>query len=122
MSAWSSTTGAATGGSTASAAAMLLPCTFQGSGGFAERPERGPRAGSETLRPAGRTWGMISRSTLIGALVVVELGIVGMAVRAIAGDSAPTGPPAPGQPHHHFGGGVTAPARLDRTFTLGATP
>jgi hypothetical protein len=66
---------------------------------------------------------MISRSTLIGALVVVELGIVGMAVRAIAGDSAPTGPPAPGQPHHHhFGGGVTPPARLDRTFTLGATP
>ncbi|GAC1573156.1 MAG: hypothetical protein NVS3B7_04270 [Candidatus Elarobacter sp.] len=34
---------------------------------------------------------MISRSTLIGALVVVELGIVGMAAKAIAGDAAGMG-------------------------------
>jgi DUF4097 and DUF4098 domain-containing protein YvlB len=69
---------------------------------------------------------MISRSTLIGALVVVELGIAGMAVRAVAGDSAaPTGPPAPAQPghhHNHFGASVTVPPKLDRSFALGATP
>src|ERR1700736_4652395 len=137
MSAWSSTTGAATGGSTASAAAMLLPCTFQGSGGFAERPERGPRAGSETLRPADRTWGMISRSTLIGALVVVELGIVGFATEAIAGgsvyrpptlfDRAPFGLPEPGAPVAPGAPGLIGArsegsGRLHRSFAAGPVP
>ncbi|HEX3464691.1 MAG TPA: DUF4097 family beta strand repeat-containing protein [Candidatus Elarobacter sp.] len=62
---------------------------------------------------------MISRSTLIGALVVVELAIVGAAARAVAGDPGPASP-AP------FGFGPGAPResshRLDRTFATGLAP
>ena len=69
---------------------------------------------------------MISRSTLIGALVVVELGIVGMAVRAIAGDSVRTGPAsAPiAKGHHHFGfsPAVAMAGQLDKTLALGNAP
>jgi hypothetical protein len=60
---------------------------------------------------------MISRSTLICALVVVELAIVGMCAKAIAG--GPAG--AFGAPV--FGGRlVTSAAMLDRTFAVGVTP
>jgi hypothetical protein len=67
---------------------------------------------------------MISRSTLIGALVVVELAIVGMAAKAIAGDRAGL------EPSFGFtrGNGSFAasvgdsPARLDTTLAAGATP
>ncbi|HTD32056.1 MAG TPA: hypothetical protein VK665_00245, partial [Candidatus Elarobacter sp.] len=62
---------------------------------------------------------MISRSTLIGALVVVELAIVGAAARAIAGDGPPSPPQvgfAPLAPHAPGG------PRLDRTFATGLAP
>jgi hypothetical protein len=62
---------------------------------------------------------MISRSTLIGALVVVELAIVGAAARAVAGDGPPSPPRigfAPLAPH------APAAPRLDRTFATGLAP
>jgi hypothetical protein len=62
---------------------------------------------------------MISRMTLVGALVVVELGIVGMAAEAISGDSART--------HWSFGphwGHPPPPrvSRIDKTFETGTAP
>lgn len=62
---------------------------------------------------------MISRSTLIGALVVVELAIVGSAVRAIAGDGQPT---AAG--FHGFGwhGKTVDQTVVDRTIPSGSDP
>jgi Putative adhesin len=67
---------------------------------------------------------MISRSTLIGALVVVELGIVGMAVKAIAGDTATTAGSSRSGPGHFWGfsSSIVVPERLDRTFPAGLTP
>jgi hypothetical protein len=63
---------------------------------------------------------MISRSTLIGALVVVELGIVGMAAKAIAGDAV--GPPSAGGRHFSFCPSIAAHAQLDKTLAVGNTP
>lgn len=96
---------------------MVPPCTRERSPGFARSPaerENGP----ETPRAAGRTWSMISRSTLIGALVVVELVIVGAAARAIAGDA---GPPSQAG-FAPFTAGPPAAPRLDRTFATGLAP
>jgi hypothetical protein len=64
---------------------------------------------------------MISRSTLIGALVVVELGIVGMAARSIAGDHTSIGP---SKGHRHFGfmPSVAMPEQLDKTLAAGFAP
>ncbi len=62
---------------------------------------------------------MISRSTLVGALVVAELAIVGFAARAIAGDA---GPPAPHAPFAPFAPGAPAGPRLDRTYATGLAP
>lgn len=68
---------------------------------------------------------MISRSTFIGALVIVELAIVGLATEAIAGggNAGPAGLLAPPQ----FGfGGVSNEAgsagRLHRSFIAGPAP
>jgi Toastrack DUF4097 len=65
---------------------------------------------------------MISRSTLIGALVVVELTIVGLAARAVAGDPT-TCPFGFGRGHVGFAAkdGAVATA-LDKTFAAGASP
>jgi hypothetical protein len=65
---------------------------------------------------------MISRSTLIGALVVVELGIVGMAARAIAGDHTRIGPPFARGHHFGFTPSVAMPEQLDKTLALGPAP
>jgi hypothetical protein len=62
---------------------------------------------------------MISRSTLIGALVVVELAIVGMAAKAVAG-GPPDGAFTFGLPL--FNGHLVESARLNRTFALGSAP
>jgi hypothetical protein len=65
---------------------------------------------------------MISRSTLIGALVVAELTIVGLAARAIAGDPA-TCPFGFGHGHAGFTGkNVAAVTALDKSFEAGASP
>lgn len=63
---------------------------------------------------------MISRSTLIGALVVVELAIVGVAVRAIAGPGAH----ASGWGPHGIVAVASVPGaqRLDATIPTDATP
>ncbi|MEO7039322.1 MAG: DUF4097 family beta strand repeat-containing protein [Candidatus Elarobacter sp.] len=65
---------------------------------------------------------MISRSTLIGALVVVELAIVGSAVKAIAGDGGST-PNALGL-NGDFGAfhGRASMTPLDRTVSSGTAP
>ena len=74
---------------------------------------------------------MISRSTLVGALVVVELVIVAAAGQAIGGGGRTT--PLPPGTHTHFGivfhnnyhrhgGAAAAPdvtTNLDKTFTAG---
>ena len=70
---------------------------------------------------------MISRSTLVGALVVVELAIVGMAAKAVAGDAgtSSTGPFCfTGGRHYGFFGADTTKGTkaLDRTFPSGASP
>jgi hypothetical protein len=67
---------------------------------------------------------MISRSTLIGALVVVELGIVGMAAKAIAGDNPQFGPSRAFGHSGHFGfmRSTEVPDRLEKTLAAGATP
>ena len=62
---------------------------------------------------------MISRSTLIGALVVVELAILGFAAKAVSGSSPNT--------HWNFAPSWThqsAPttSRLDKTFETGSAP
>jgi hypothetical protein len=63
---------------------------------------------------------MISRSTLIGALVVVELAIIGMCAKAVAG-GPPSGALGFGVPG--FGGHLIESATtLNRTFALGTTP
>jgi hypothetical protein len=66
---------------------------------------------------------MISRSTLVGALVVVELVIVGAGARAIAGGSS--GPMVAEAPFS-FGTGsherVFSRAPVDRTFATGIAP
>ena len=68
---------------------------------------------------------MISRSTLIGALVVVELAILGAAAKAIG----PRSPTSFSWGHHHPRIGMTfsndaAPqtSTLDKTFITGASP
>ena len=58
---------------------------------------------------------MISRSTLIGALVVVELAIVGLGAKAIAGGNVSLGS------HARTAHGPTTVA-LDRTFATGPAP
>ena len=68
---------------------------------------------------------MISRSTLIGALVVVELGIAGLATEAIAGGSVsgPTGLFAPPQRFAGaFGPGAPGSDGLHRSFVAGLAP
>jgi len=64
---------------------------------------------------------MISRSTLVGALVVVELAIVGLATEAIAGGSVPA-PPRFGFGGISSGAGSGASDGLHRAFTAGPTP
>jgi len=64
---------------------------------------------------------MISRSTLIGALVVVELGIAGLATRAVAGshmgvDARFDGPPV------GFAASASRGAHVDKTLLTGAAP
>ena len=64
---------------------------------------------------------MISRSTLIGALVVVELAIVGAAASALTGGSV--FPVMPGLAHLHAkNAGAVGANALDRTFTTGFAP
>jgi hypothetical protein len=67
---------------------------------------------------------MISRSTLIGALVVVELAIAGVAVRAIAGGGAGPGAHVSGWGSHWPAGTSSAygTKRLDASIPTGATP
>jgi DUF4097 and DUF4098 domain-containing protein YvlB len=65
---------------------------------------------------------MISRSTLVGALVVAELAIVGLAARAIAGNAGPPEPPTPPAPFAQLTAGTPAAARLDRTYATGLAP
>jgi hypothetical protein len=57
---------------------------------------------------------MISRSTLLGALVVAELAIVGVAFQSVAGSAA-----AAGSGSFSIGPGQTA---LDRSFVTGPAP
>lgn len=70
---------------------------------------------------------MISRSTLVGALVVVELAIAGAAIRSLTGGFCPRSASAFGTGHGHFGhhtgfaaAGATTP--LDRRFATGLAP
>jgi len=63
---------------------------------------------------------MISRSTLVGALVVVELAIVGLALSAFSGLRATT--PAWGSSAFQFGPPAVHPPALDRTFVTGPAP
>jgi hypothetical protein len=70
---------------------------------------------------------MISRSTLIGALVVAELAIVGLATEAIAGGgiSRPAGllaPPQLGFGSGAWGAGSGASDGLHRSFVAGLAP
>lgn len=71
---------------------------------------------------------MISRSTLIGALVVAELAIVGAAVRSLTGgfDAAPAGASGFGHArfghHHGFATAAGAAAAVDRRFATGPAP
>lgn len=60
---------------------------------------------------------MVSRTTLIGALVVAELAIVGIAIRAIAGDAGPSRAFA-----WNSTSGATSGPRLDASFSAGPTP
>ncbi|HEY0394831.1 MAG TPA: DUF4097 family beta strand repeat-containing protein [Candidatus Elarobacter sp.] len=65
---------------------------------------------------------MISRSTLLGALVVAELAIVGMAAKAVAGSSSPSiGLSSTGLPSGGFGLAAARTA-LDRSFVTGPAP
>lgn len=84
---------------------MLSPCTREKTGGF---------DADETVRRGGRTWGMISRSTLIGALVVAELAIVGIAGRSLGlRQGAPSWGPQPA---------AAATAPVHERFETGALP
>ncbi|HEY0613777.1 MAG TPA: DUF4097 family beta strand repeat-containing protein [Candidatus Elarobacter sp.] len=66
---------------------------------------------------------MISRSTLLGALVVLELAIVGVAAKAVAGGNAPAaGFMGPGFPHAGMIHGATGRTAFDRSFTTGPAP
>ena len=79
---------------------------------------------------------MVSRSTLVAALVVTELALAGMAVKAIAGPGASPGqPPVANPPHSHFGwhahpfatsmSGPAAPGAtsgFDKRFPTGPAP
>jgi hypothetical protein len=71
---------------------------------------------------------MISRSTLIGALVVVELAIAGAAIRSLTGDFSPRPAGAGGFGHAHFGhqsgfdSAASGGAPVDRRFTTGSAP
>jgi putative adhesin len=63
---------------------------------------------------------MISRMTLVGALVVVELGIVGIAARAVGG-GGPASPFAFESPLVAPHGGSTSDV-LEKSFLVGLTP
>ncbi len=65
---------------------------------------------------------MISRSTLIGALVVVELALVGLAVRAVAGDPRPHTTFGFAGGHHRGFVADVAASGLDKSFTAGPSP
>ncbi len=70
---------------------------------------------------------MISRSTLVGALVIVELAIAGLATEAVAGGSISRPPGLLARPQlgfggDSFGGGSSAPDRLHRSFVAGPAP
>ncbi len=71
---------------------------------------------------------MISRSTLIGALVVVELAIAGAAIRSLTGDFHPRPVAAGGFSHAHFAhhagfdNAALGGAPVDRRFTTGPSP
>jgi Putative adhesin len=64
---------------------------------------------------------MISRPTLIGVLVVVELAIVGAAFHALGG-SGPSARSAWSFPATRVAQAAGAPGALDRTFTTGPAP
>jgi hypothetical protein len=64
---------------------------------------------------------MISRSTLIGALVVVELAILGVAAEAVSGN-APTTHWSFDPSWTHRWVPATVTSRLDQTFETGAAP
>ncbi len=63
---------------------------------------------------------MISRSTLVGALVVAELAIVGLAFSAFAGVAAPS--QAWGSAPFGLGAARVHPLALERTFVTGFAP
>jgi hypothetical protein len=65
---------------------------------------------------------MISRSTLIGALVVVELAIIGMAAQAVSGSSGSSSPSWTFDSHGWSQAGDPVTARLDKTFETGGAP
>lgn len=97
----------------------MPPCTREAAGGFAGRTPLGGPAGETPLR-ADRTWGMLSRSTIIGALVVVELAIIGMAAGAIAGVPSPAGFAFPPLAFRH--GANLSSTTLNRTLVTGPSP
>jgi hypothetical protein len=71
---------------------------------------------------------MISRSTLVGALVVTELVIVAAAARAVSGGGPAYAPGPMSGTHTHFGfvfrnpGGHAVTSTVDRSFAAGLTP
>ncbi len=94
---------------------MVQACTAERAAGFAASPIE---AGHETPRPLPRTWGMISRSTLVGALVVAEFVILGVAAEAVSGHHAASWTFDPGERSGRHG--VTR--HLDKNFDVGAAP
>ncbi len=97
----------------------MPPCTGERAGGFAGGRRSDPDPEGETRPRPDRTWDMISRSTLIGALVVVELAILGLAAKAVPGNSPNTNwnfdPSWTHQP-------APTTSRLDKTFETGSAP
>jgi hypothetical protein len=107
---------------------MLLACTHERGPGFGAG--RAPEGRGETQAAPVRTWGMISRPTLIAALVVVELAIVGLAANAlgsghigptiippsIAGFTGPNGFSGPPGPQS------SSSTPIDRSFVTGPSP
>ncbi|MBV9409828.1 MAG: hypothetical protein JO164_13455, partial [Candidatus Eremiobacteraeota bacterium] len=61
---------------------------------------------------------MISRTTVVGALVVAELAIIGMAAQAIAGD----GPSLPPLPASLASDHAASDNVVDKSFVTGPVP
>jgi len=102
---------------------MLIACTRERGRGFGAG--RAPEGRGETQAAPVRTWGMISRPTLIAALVVVELAIVGLAANAlgsghigpsIVGFTGPTGFTGPPGPQ------LSSSTPVDHTYVTGPSP